>query len=168
MRPQFHHIDAQSRLDQAAKRRAERGPAEPSGSDQARTIFESIKNVDQSEPDPSEHFSSYLLKAKEEPWTKLRYHDDESDEAFRAHDESLKLAEPQDAEELTSSMTNDDYLDAISAQRTDPSGRRKTKPMTKKQMAQVDLSDDDSDASVEAEQTNEQTAEKPTGRRSIK
>ncbi|KAK5014829.1 hypothetical protein LTR39_002939 [Cryomyces antarcticus] len=42
-------------------------------------------------------------------------------------------------------MTNEQYLDAISAPRVDPSGRSKKKPLTKKQMAAIDLAEDESD-----------------------
>lgn len=40
-------------------------------------------------------------------------------------------------------MTNEQYLEAISAPRHDPSGHAKTKPLTKKQMKAIDLSDDE-------------------------
>lgn len=46
---------------------------------------------------------------------------------------------------LKSPMTNEQYLDAISAPRIDPSGRRKKKPLTKKQMAAIELAEDDVD-----------------------
>lgn len=52
-------------------------------------------------------------------------------------------------------MTNEQYLDAISAPRVDPSGRRKKKPLTKKQMAAIELAEDDVDLQEEAEENAE-------------
>lgn len=40
-------------------------------------------------------------------------------------------------------MSNEQYLEAISAPRHDPSGHAKTKPLTKRQMKAIDLSDDE-------------------------
>ncbi|KAF2103348.1 hypothetical protein NA57DRAFT_52872 [Rhizodiscina lignyota] len=138
MRPQFHHIDAQTRLDQAARRRAERGPAEPAGTEQARTIFENIKDNDQTDARPFRHFQTSLQKSKDEPWTKLQYHNEDSAEAYEAYYDSLFLSDRDNAEELTASMTNAEYLEAISAQRVDPSRQQKKKPLTKKQAAQLE------------------------------
>jgi len=44
---------------------------------------------------------------------------------------------------LQSSMTNEEYLDAISAPRNDPGGHRKKRPLTRKQRAAIDLAEDD-------------------------
>jgi len=40
-------------------------------------------------------------------------------------------------------MTNEEYLDAISAPRRDPSGRRKKRPLTRKQRTEIELSEDE-------------------------
>jgi len=40
-------------------------------------------------------------------------------------------------------MTNEEYLDAISAPRHDPSGRRKKRPLTRKQRAAIEQAEDD-------------------------
>lgn len=52
---------------------------------------------------------------------------------------------------LKSSLRNEEYLDAISAPRIDPSGRKKKKPLTKKQMNAIELAEDDVDIQHEAE-----------------
>lgn len=39
-------------------------------------------------------------------------------------------------------MTNEEYLDAISAPRKDPSGRKKKRPMTRKERVQIELGED--------------------------
>lgn len=48
-------------------------------------------------------------------------------------------------------MRNEEYLDAISAPRIDPSGRKKKKPLTKKQMNAIEFAEDDVDIQPEAE-----------------
>jgi len=54
-------------------------------------------------------------------------------------------------------MTNEEYLDAISAPRNDPGGHRKKRPLTRKQRAAIELAEDDieqvDEPSVEAAQT---------------
>lgn len=52
-------------------------------------------------------------------------------------------------------MTNETYLDAISAPRVDPSGRKKKRPLTKKQMTAIELAEDD----VELQQTEPDNAD---------
>lgn len=42
-------------------------------------------------------------------------------------------------------------MDAISAPRIDPSGRKKKRPLTKKQMNAIELAEDDVDHHLEAE-----------------
>ena len=46
---------------------------------------------------------------------------------------------------MESSMTNEEYLDAISAPRHDPSGRSKKKPLTKRQMQVIEESEGSDD-----------------------
>ena len=55
----------------------------------------------------------------------------------------LFVKETKSVGRLQSSMTNEEYLDAISAPRNDPSGPRKKKPLTRKQRAAIDLAEDD-------------------------
>lgn len=40
-------------------------------------------------------------------------------------------------------MSNESYLDAISAPRVDPSGRKKKRPLTKRQMERIEAAEDD-------------------------
>ncbi len=50
---------------------------------------------------------------------------------------------------LKSSMTNEEYLDAISAPRLDPGGKLRVKPMVKKHKMTVDISDEDDGPTVD-------------------
>lgn len=61
----------------------------------------------------------------------------------------------ENAARLKSSMNNEQYLDAISAERHDPSGRSTKKPLTKKQMQRIE---DSEDSDVD-EENHEQDAE---------
>lgn len=73
------------------------------------------------------------------------------------------IDDTKNAAKLKSSMTNEQYLDAISAERHDPSGRSKKKPLTKKQMQRIEDSDESDigedgngqDAGAQREETDE-------------
>jgi len=58
------------------------------------------------------------------------------------HDK-LFVKDTKNVGKLQSSMTNEEYLDAISAPRNDPSGHRKKRPLTRKQRAAIELAEDD-------------------------
>lgn len=66
----------------------------------------------------------------------------QTDEAFEAYHDKMFVQDTENAAKLKSSMTNEQYLDAISAERHDPSGRSKKKPLTKKQMQRIEDSED--------------------------
>ncbi|KAL2356792.1 DNA-directed RNA polymerase III subunit Rpc5 [Cryomyces antarcticus] len=145
MRPQFHHIDALTRVDRATTRR-EREAAEPPRTTEPRAVHQTIKSTTEGDASNNqENAAAFLRAAHEEPWTKMKYHDEDTDAAYAAYHERLFVADIEAAPKLKSSMTNEQYLDAISAPRVDPSGRSKKKPLTKKQMAAIDLAEDESD-----------------------
>ncbi|KAF2458906.1 Sin-like protein conserved region-domain-containing protein [Lineolata rhizophorae] len=144
LRPQFHHVDAKAHLDKisATTRNRHAGgepaAAEPLRSTEPRMMQMSIKQTD---PDGASSAATreYLQVAHEEPWQRLAYMDEDTVEAYHMYHEKLFLQDTAKAQRLVSSMTNDEYLDAISAPRHDPSGRVKKKPLTKKQMRAVEL-----------------------------
>ncbi|KAL1643750.1 hypothetical protein SLS58_004766 [Diplodia intermedia] len=137
MRPQFHHLDAVRELANANRRR-EREAVEGARANEPRAVQMTIKNEDSDAAQSKE----FLFRAQEEKWTKLRYYDEETDEAFEAYHDKMFVADTENAAKLRSSMTNEQYLDAISAERHDPSGRSKKKPLTKKQMQRIEDSED--------------------------
>lgn len=66
------------------------------------------------------------------------------------------------APKLHSSMTNEQYLDAISAPRIDPSDKNsKKKPLTRRQMHAVDESEDSDDQAEDPYRTEETQGEAP-------
>lgn len=144
MRPQFHHVDAQTRAEQIVRKRAtgESYAAEP------QAMFDRAKATDGT--DEPDHLQT-LNKARAEPWTNLHYYHEETSEAYEEYYESLFVHDPGNAPAVVSAMSNDDYLDAISAPRSDPSGRLKKRPMTRKQMKHEGQGSDDSDEPVESD-----------------
>lgn len=133
MRPQFHHVDAQS---QAARNKYWRERDALEGARPEPRMMQHLQ-VAKSSADGEEfnitQTAKYLADAAEEPWTKLNYHDENSEEAYAAYRDKLFLKDTATAPPLKAAMGNEQYLDAISAPRADPSGRTKKKPMTKKQ-----------------------------------
>lgn len=59
------------------------------------------------------------------------------------YNEKLFLDDTQNASQLKSSLTNEEYLDAISAPRIDSVGRTKTKARSKRRRVLVDIPDTD-------------------------
>jgi hypothetical protein len=80
MRPQFHHLDALAHQDNAARRR-EREAAEPPRTTEPRAVQLQIKSADGENVDMTST-KNFLRIAQEEPWTKLRYHDEDVSTVF--------------------------------------------------------------------------------------
>ncbi|KAF2428255.1 hypothetical protein EJ08DRAFT_615264 [Tothia fuscella] len=132
MRPQFHHIDAQSQIvkSRLAQHRASK---EAPRTGEPRVVQQIVKTTGAN----GEEFqftatSEFMTKASEEKWTKLRYHDEDTDEAYQVYREKLFVKDTAGAPHLSSTMNNEQFLDAISAPKFDPSTRTKRKPLTKK------------------------------------
>ncbi|KAF2141909.1 uncharacterized protein K452DRAFT_326929 [Aplosporella prunicola CBS 121167] len=140
MRPQFHHLDAVRDLENASRRR-EREANEPPRVGEPRAVQMTIKN-DYGDAADAAQSKEFLFRAQEEKWTKLRYYDEDTDEAFATYHEKLFVEDPEAAPRLRSSLSNEAYLDAISAERSDPSGRSKKKPLTKRQMQRIEDSEE--------------------------
>jgi len=138
MRPEFHHLDAQSQVARNKywrdREALESGRTEPRLMQQLQVAKSSMDgeefNITQT--------MKYLTDAAEEPWTKLRYRDEESEEAYAAYHEKLFFKDTVGAPQLKTGLIDEQYLDAISAPRADPSGKTKKRPMTKKQQLALD------------------------------
>ncbi|KAK7527042.1 DNA-directed RNA polymerase III subunit Rpc5 [Phyllosticta citriasiana] len=142
MRPQFHHLDAVKELGDATKRR-ERGAVDGPKVNEPRAVQMTIKSEYGDEAAASKQF---LHLAQEEKWSKLRYFDEEAEEAYDMFHEKLFVDETEGAPRLRSNMTNEQYLDAISCERHDPSDTmKKKKPLTKRQMQRIEDSEESED-----------------------
>ena len=143
MRPQFHHLDAGTHVDRATA--AQRDPDESAArpAPQARGFTQSYRPNRDDNPRAGTE-KNLMQTAAEEKWTRLNYFDEEDSEAYDAY-AHLFVPDADTAPRLHSSMTNAEYLDAISVPRHDPGGRRKKKPLTRKQREAID---DDADPAV--------------------
>ncbi|KAF4552124.1 Sin-like protein [Elsinoe fawcettii] len=139
MRPQFHHVDAVGHVEKAntAREPDESRPA------QARGFTQTYKAAKE---DASTRAKSLMQVAQEEKWTRMNFFDEDDGESYDAYNTKMFVKETGNAEKLYSSLNNEEYLDAISAPRNDPSGRRKKKPLTKKQREAIETGNDNTDA----------------------
>ncbi|KAF2803147.1 uncharacterized protein BDZ99DRAFT_468486 [Mytilinidion resinicola] len=156
MRPQFHHLDALMQQEQAA-RRAESDAANPNKQSGPRAVQIQLKNSDLENKDMAS--TKQLLKAAaEEKWMKLRYHDEDSAEAYSAYREKLFVQDIKAAPKLHSVMNNEEYLEIISAPRVDHTDKNsKKKPLTRKQMNALELSDTEDEEEGQDEEMAEET-----------
>jgi len=142
MRPQFHHVDAQSQVARNKYWRdrdtLESGRTEPRLMQQLQVAKSSTDgeefNITQT--------MKYLTDAAEEPWTKLQYYNEESEEAYTSYHEKLFVKDTVGAPQLKTVLIDEQYLDVISAPKADPSGKTKKRPMTKKQQLALDEESD--------------------------
>lgn len=138
MRPQFHHLDAITHLEQSNRRREAAEGAKPP---EARAVHVTVKAADQHDSEAAST-KKFLQVAKEDAWVDLRYHDEDAPEAYAAYHNKLFVDESSVAPKLQSTLNNEQYLEAISAPRQDPSGQTKKKPLTKKQIRAIDETDE--------------------------
>ncbi|KAF2396543.1 hypothetical protein EJ06DRAFT_533800 [Trichodelitschia bisporula] len=138
---QFHHIDAIA-FHNRAKAQGNKATAESAAEPRLVQQVARATGADGEELNVKDS-SKFLTEASEEPWTRLKYYDEEADEAYVAYHEKLFVRDPDAVPQLASSMTNDQFLDSISAPRYDPVKKAKRKPLTRKQL--VDLSKESGD-----------------------
>ncbi|KAG9723247.1 hypothetical protein KCU73_g13755, partial [Aureobasidium melanogenum] len=151
MRPQFHHVDAITHAETAARRTeaAEGSGSGPSGAaaqakqPQALALAQTYKDNRDVENLEALRAKNLLLIAAEEKWTRLEYFDEDEEASYSTYHSRLFHSDTGSATPLKSQMKNEEYLDAISAPRVDPSGRKKKRPLTKKQMERIEAAEDD-------------------------
>ncbi|KAK4696554.1 hypothetical protein P7C71_g1378, partial [Lecanoromycetidae sp. Uapishka_2] len=126
LRPKFDHLDALS--DQGkSKSRNERADEEgliERPEREARAVNMAVKSAETNDEldmyGGMSETRKLLIAMRDEPWQRLQWIDQDDDESFDVYDENLIYQDPQNAPQLVSEMTNDQYLDAISCPRTDP------------------------------------------------
>jgi len=112
LRPQFHHIDAQTELE----RRQSRESTAVRGVD-PRAIHMTVKPAVDGEEETTDTMAERIRAVQEEPWRKLKFVDEDSMEAWELYNDSLFVETKETLPQLVSSMTGSEYLDAISAPR---------------------------------------------------
>ncbi|KAL1311188.1 hypothetical protein AAFC00_001383 [Neodothiora populina] len=152
MRPQFHNVDAVVHQETAARRSEAADERKPAQAMALAQTYKDNRDIDNLE---GLRAKNLLLLAQEEKWTKFNYFDEDEPESFEAYHERLFVPETESAAHLKSTLTNEAYLDAISAPRIDPSGRKKKRPLTKKQMTAIEQAEDD----VEVRQPDDDAAD---------
>ena len=125
MRPQFHHIDAQTELDRGRTRDPTARGGEP------RSIHMTVKPTADGEEETTDTMAERIRAVQEEPWRKLKYVDEDSMEAWEDFNESLFVEDVDAVPRLVSSMSASVYLDSISAPRA-PAKLAKLSKMRKK------------------------------------
>ncbi|KAJ9623101.1 hypothetical protein H2203_006034 [Taxawa tesnikishii (nom. ined.)] len=142
MRPQFHHLDAATHMESIRNRQLDAEDGAPRPQAQARAMTQTFKDTRDGDDSAVLRAKNLLQLAQEEPWTRLYYYDEDLQESYDSYRDKLFLKDPENAPRLKSTMTNEEYLDAISAPRKDPSGRKKKRPMTRKERVQIELGED--------------------------
>ncbi|MCJ1394553.1 hypothetical protein MMC18_007432 [Xylographa bjoerkii] len=144
--PQFHHLDAMTdneRASNRAQREAENPPVEA----EARAVNMAVKSNDNEELDMGQ-VAKELRDIDEEPWQELEWIDEDDARAFETYEEQLILGKEFQGTRLVSAMTKQQYLDALSAPRVDPTKQGK------KVMMNRPHSDDESSDEATGEEDN--------------
>lgn len=123
MRPQFHHIDAYAELE--FQSRARESAAAPSRSLEARAVHLTVKSAIDGEEDTGENMTEKITAVQQEPWTRHRYIDEDSMDAWETFHENLFVSDEVVEKHvlsgqtvaLTSGFEDDELLDTISATR---------------------------------------------------
>jgi len=122
--PQFHHLDALADNEKASAR-AQREAENPVQESEARAVNVAVKSTDNEELDIMGQVAKELREIEEEPWQRLEWVDENDIRAFHTYDKQLVLDEAFRGTQLVSAMTRQQYLDAVSAPRVDPTKQGK-------------------------------------------
>ena len=123
MRPQFHHLDAQSQITKTSLTRTSAAAKSASSKTQQPVTTAAIaaqRNKTTTESDNAaatsyEATNRFLESAADENWKRLWYRDEMDEESFQLFEEKMVLGEQavKDAKELRSEWATERYLDAI-------------------------------------------------------
>ncbi|MCJ1249852.1 hypothetical protein MMC30_007078 [Trapelia coarctata] len=121
--PQFHHLDAMTDNDRAFIR-ATRDAENPAPESEARVVNMAVKSTDSEELDMGQ-ISKQLREIEEEPWQRLEWIDEDDIRSVQTYNGQLVLNKESQGTTLVSAMTKQQYLDAVSAPRVDPTNQGK-------------------------------------------
>jgi DNA-directed RNA polymerase-3 subunit RPC5 len=158
LRTQFHHIDASAQLEAVSRRREKESqegakPAEPKAF---------LPTVKKSGGDTAAELTQAFMKsANQEAWHKLNYFDEDvrcnlldqvaqansfvqAAEAYTAYNERLFLPDVSDAPKLHSNLSNNQFLDIISAPSSSKGGKKAAPKRTADDLIEIsDESDEE-------------------------
>jgi len=113
MRPQFHHIDAQTRQSRDRERSTATMP-DSARSHEPRMVQQTARTAGAEDEELNiAKTAAFLSAASEEQWTRLEYRDEESDEAFEAYREELFLEDKEQGRRLKAALGKEDWWDGI-------------------------------------------------------
>ena len=164
MRPKLGHVDALADQKKTSSR-AQQDPDYVYPESEARAVNMTVKSSDGEELDMSE--TAKLLRAmQEEPWRRMSWIDEDVSRscsfgntadyfqdarAYQVYNNTMFHPDVANAPQLISTMTNEEWLDAISAARVDPTRLGKKVKMT--------MGSDECDTSTDAESEDEEEDE---------
>ena len=164
MRPKLGHLDALADREKSSSR-AQHDADYVQPESEARAVNMTVKSSDGEELDMSETAKT-LRAMQEEPWHRMSWVDEEVSwfcsfgntaneyqdaRAYQVFNSTMFHPNVGTAPQLISTMTNEEYLDAISAPRIDPTRLGKKVMMTKPS--------DESETSTDAESEDEEEDE---------
>ncbi|MCJ1403513.1 hypothetical protein MMC11_006736 [Xylographa trunciseda] len=158
--PQFHHLDAMTDNERASTR-ALREAENPPPETEARAVNMAVKSNDNEELDMGQ-VAKELRDIDEEPWQELEWIDEDDARAFETYEEELILDKELQSTQLVSAMTKQQYLDALSAPRVDPTKQGK-KVMMNRPHSDNESSDEATGDEDNARQTKETSTTKNKG-----
>lgn len=147
MRPQFHHVDAETQREHLLKAKGNQGAAAEGPAD-VRAINQRVREAPSSNPKGDleareAEMEKALQDAREEQWVGMLYVDEEDDEAYDAWSERMFVGDTEAADRLRSCMDDEGYLDAISAPgRESPTRRRRRRSRKGREAEEEGLGED--------------------------
>ncbi|KAF2829459.1 hypothetical protein CC86DRAFT_437228 [Ophiobolus disseminans] len=157
LRTQFHHLDASAQLE-AVNRRREKESQEGAKPAEPKNILPTVKKA--GGDTAAEMTQAFMKSANQETWHKLNYADEDvrglltlhvatanptrqAREAYDGYSERLFLPDTQDAPKLRSNLSNNQFLDAISAPSSGKGGKKKTQRRAADELIEISDESDD-------------------------
>ncbi|KAL9128689.1 MAG: hypothetical protein Q9217_002682 [Psora testacea] len=123
LRPQFGHLDAVNEQEKSSAR-PERNTESRLREERAEDVNMVIKDTADNENIDmygGMNETAKLLRAmRDEPWQHLKWVDQEDNYSYETYNRTLVYQNSEDAAQLSTEMTDEQYLDAISCPRIDP------------------------------------------------
>lgn len=142
MRPQFHHVDAETQREMLLKVKGNAGAGED-GAQDVRALNQRVREAPSSNPKGDleareAEMQKALQDAREEEWVPLRYVDEDEQDAFDMWNDRMFVGETEGAQRLQSCMDDEGYLDAISAPGRESPTRRRRRRSRKEREAEAE------------------------------
>lgn len=122
MRPQFHHVDAESQRQRQTVPREEttiQKPVQP-----PKSVLQTFAEH-KVEKKPEDVTRDLLRTAQEEAWVKMQYFDEDESAAYSAYNGKLFAQKTEGASDLNTKLGDERYLDAVAAPRNNRNPRKR-------------------------------------------